>query len=130
MTAIMARVQSGRALAGNPQVTLSPSARSELVAGQVDTRLMITLATMAATEPVRVISFADAGPGASPGTPLRAARLTVGAAGQPGGLRTMLNFVRAQRPPYRPAYAALVGATPGQQVLIVEFAAPSPTGPL
>jgi hypothetical protein len=128
--AVMARAQSGRALAGNPQVTLSASARSDLIAGQVDTRLMITLATMAATEPVRVISFADAGPGASPGTPLRAARLTVGPTGQPGGLRTMLNFVRAQRPPYRPVYAALVGPATGRQVLIVEFAAPSPTGPL
>jgi hypothetical protein len=128
--ATAARVQAGQELVGNPQITLSPAARAQLLAGQVDTRLMITLATMAAAEPVSVVSFSDAGPGASPGMPLRAARLTVGPTGQPSGLQTMLSFVRAQRPPYRPAYASIVTAPAGQQVLIVEFAAPSPAGPL
>jgi hypothetical protein len=128
--ATAARVQAGRELAGNPQVTLSPAARAQLLAGQVDTRLMITLATMAAAEPVSVVSFSDAGPGASPGMPLRAGRLTVGPTGPPSGLQAMLSFVRAQRPPYRPAYASIVTAPAGQQVLIVEFAAPSPAGPL
>jgi hypothetical protein len=39
----------------------------------VDSRLLITLAAMAATEPVDIVSFGDAGPGAGPGTPLRTA---------------------------------------------------------
>ena len=40
----------------------------------------------------------------------------------------MLAFVRAQRPPYLPAYAGIVRDARGLPVLSLEFAAPSPVG--
>jgi hypothetical protein len=43
-------------------------------------------------------------------------------------LRTMLASVRAQRPPFLPAQAGVVGGGAGSSVLSVEFAAPSPAG--
>jgi hypothetical protein len=109
------------------------AARSELAAGQIDTRLLITLAAVAATEPVQVMAFGDSGPGASPGMPLRAVELAApavasGTAGGTAGVQTMLAFVRAQRPPYLPAQAGIVRGPGGSSVLSIEFAAPSPAG--
>src|ERR1039457_6544030 len=70
------RLMAGDQLLRDPRITFSPSARAQLTAGQVDARLLITLDTLAASEPVRIGAFLDDGPGASPGLPLRAAELT------------------------------------------------------
>jgi hypothetical protein len=94
------------------------------VAGLVDARLLITLAAMAANEPVRIVSFGDAGRGASPGLPLRSVQVQAdGATGQ-----NMVAFARAQRPPYLPARSALFRGPGGQTILTIQFAAPSPLG--
>jgi hypothetical protein len=100
-------------------------ARSALAAGQVDARLLITLAALAATEPVRIDGFGGRGPGESPGLALRTAEITAPAA----TARRMLAFVRAQRSPYLAIRADL---TPGPDgyVLTVEFGAPAPLGML
>ena len=98
---------------------MSPDVRAALEAGQVDARLLITLAALAASEPVQVSGLGAADPGASPGLPLRTAELTAPAA----TARRMLAFLRAQRSPYQPAYASLAGT-----VLTVEFAGPAPLG--
>jgi len=103
------------------RITVTPAARAALAAGQVDTRLLITLAALAASQPVLIAGFADRGPGASPGLPLRTVQITAPAA----AARTMLAFVRAQRSPYLAAHARL---TQGESVLTVEFAAPAPLG--
>ena len=70
---------------------LSAPARAALVAGRVDTRLLITLAAMAAQGPVDVLAFGGAAPGASPGVPLRTAELA-GPAGPSG--RSYVRSVR------------------------------------
>ncbi|MGH3187299.1 MAG: hypothetical protein ACRDOL_08595, partial [Streptosporangiaceae bacterium] len=115
-----ARQLAAAQLLRNPRVTLSASARAELAAGRVDSRLLLTLATLAASAPLDIISFSGAGPGASPELPLRAADFRPAA----GTAAHALAFVRAQRPPYLAAHAALA---PGGS-LTVEFAAPSPLG--
>jgi hypothetical protein len=79
---------------------------------------------MAAEWPVRVVAFGDAGPGAGPGVPLRAAEVQTAL---PGVLRRMLGFLRAQRPPFLPARAG-IARSGGRPVLTIEFAAPSPVG--
>jgi hypothetical protein len=119
----------GRRLAGSellrdPQITCAPAARAQLATGQVDTRLLTTLDTLAASEPLRVTAFLDDGPGASPGLPLRAAELTASNI----TARKMLAFFRAQRTPYLFAQAALAAMPGGESVLTVEFAAPAPLG--
>ena len=121
---LRARRVAGDQLLRDPRITFSPSARAQLTAGQVDARLLITLDTLAASEPVRIGAFLDDGPGASPGLPLRAAELT--AAG--GAARNTLAFFRAQRPPYLPARAAVTAQGSGGSVLTVQFAAPVPLG--
>ena len=103
---VAARQAAGTQLLGDARITVTPSARAALAAGRVDTRLLITLAALAAREPVQITGFGGSGPGASPGLPLPTAVLTAPAV----TARTMLAFARAQRTPYLPASAAL---TPG-----------------
>jgi hypothetical protein len=120
---LQARRLAGSELLRDPKITFGPAARSELAAGQVDARLLTTLDTLAASEQVRVTAFSDAGPGAGPDLPLRAAELT---ASNASAVR-MLAFFRAQRPPYL-AQAAIAAMAGGESELTVEFAAPAPVG--
>jgi hypothetical protein len=119
------RISAGRQLVRNSRVTLSPGARSALRAGNVDPRLLLLLAALAAEQPVSVRSFGDPGPGTA--VPLRSAVITSGtrtsSASTAGGARSMLAFADAQQQPYRPLRAALDGTS-----LTVEYAAPSPLG--
>jgi hypothetical protein len=121
---LRARRLAGRELLRDPLITFGPAARTQLAAGQVDARLLTTLDTLAASEPVRVTAFIDDGPGAGPGPPLRAAELTASNT----TARKMLAFFRAQRPPYLFAHAAIAAMPGGDSVLTVEFAAPAPLG--
>ena len=125
---LTARRDAGRQLLGNPHLRVSTAARSELQAGQVDSRLLTTLAALAAADPVQVAAFGDSGPGASAGVPLRSAVITVAGHADPGALADMLAFVRAQRPPYLPARSLIEPGAAGASVLTIQFAAPSPEG--
>jgi hypothetical protein len=89
-----------------------------LRAGQVDTRLLATLVTLASQYSFRVTAFGDAAPGAP--VLFRAVTITGIGRGQP----TALAMVRAQNPPYLPAHASVIG----HSGLSIEFAAPSPLG--
>ncbi len=125
---VRARQVAGDQLVGDLRIGLTPAARAQLAAGQVDARLLLTLATLAASQPasqpVRVRAFTDDGRGASAGMPLRAVQLMAGHA----AARNMLAFLRAQRPPYLPAQAAIVPGSGGESLLTVQFGAPGPLG--
>jgi hypothetical protein len=125
---IRARRAAGGQLLRHPRIRATPSARAALTAGQVDARLLITLAALAASEPVRVDGFGGRGPGESPGLALRTAEIAAPAA----SARRMLAFVRAQRSPYLATRAGLNPGTPGPDgyVLTIEFGAPAPLGML
>jgi hypothetical protein len=129
---VQARRVAGEELSHNKRIMVSAPAARQLVAGQVDSRLLVTLAAMAAQNPVHVVAFGDPGPGASPGVPLRFVDLSaIGAAAWTGRspyVRSVLALLRAQQPPY---LATSVGPVPvggDQTVLRIEFAAPSPLG--
>lgn len=126
-----ARRSAGAQLLRNPGLQVSGTARSDLASGQVDSRLLATLVNLTAQYRVRVLAFGDAGPGASPGIPLRYAEIAVQVpGGRPGGgpaLSAVLNFLRAQIPPYRAAGIQVASAA-GEPVVRIEFAAPSPPG--
>jgi hypothetical protein len=115
---------AGAQLLSDPGLTVAPAARPALAGGQVDARLLILLSALASTERFGVSAFADSGPGSSPGLPLRAVMLSAPST----TARRMLSFVRAQRSPYLPAEASLSPGSGGQDVLMVEFAAPDPLG--
>jgi hypothetical protein len=121
-----ARIAAGSQFLRNPRVIVPGTARTALTAGDVDPRVLITLAALAADEPVRILGFGDPPPGAGSTAPLRSARIApVGSgSGARATLRSMLSFLDAQRPPFLPLRASLVGTS----ALNVEYAAPSPLG--
>ena len=92
------RKTSGASLLLLRPVTAAATAdRRQLRGGQVDSRLLLTLAELASQWPISIVAFGDRGPGASPGVPLRSADLVVtgGKAGlaPAGQVRLMSVFV-------------------------------------
>ena len=110
---------------------MAAGARAALAAGEVDPRLLITLATLAHLHPLNITGFGSPGPGASAGVPLRSADIT--GAVPPGSrhampLQTLMTILQAQRPPYLPSSLAIVRIPPGGAVLRVGYPVPSPLG--
>ncbi len=127
-----ARKSAAAQLLRSRRIIVSPQGTAQLLAGEVDSRLLIMLATLASLQPLRVIAFGDASPGGQvtpADLPLR--QITITSASGRGGtavLAPVLAMVRAQRAPYRPAEAAIVDSAAGQAELLIEFAVPSPLG--
>jgi hypothetical protein len=115
---LAARRAAGSQLLRNSHIRLTGPGAARLRAGEVDTRLLATLAALAAQFSFRVTGFGDAAPGA----PVLFRQVAITGIGR--GLPAVLAMVRAQNPPYLPAHAAVAGQTG----LSIEFAAPSPLG--
>ena len=122
------RQASGTALLGDAQVAVSATARSQLLAGQVDSRLLLALASLAGHEPVVIVRFGSLGPGASPGVPLGFADLAesipaahLDTAAYARAVWAVLNGADA---PIRPE-RAISAPVQGQAILRVEFASPT-----
>jgi len=127
---VAARKAAGTEMLRNHAIHASPAARRQLTAGQVDTRLLVTLVTLAHSHPVDIISFGANQAGASPGVPLRSAEI----AGAPGpgstpavSVLTLRSFLSSQQPPYRPSIVAVTTAS-RRTVLRVGYPAPSLLG--
>ena len=131
-TDILARKASGTQLLDNQRIIASAIARRQLAGGQVDSRLLAVIASLAAHRPVSIVAFGDLAPGASPGIPLRSADLAeTGSTAGPdpaAHMRWMAAFLRAQRDPYLAAHIRTVRLAGGRNVLRIEFAAPSMLG--
>ncbi len=128
---VAARRSAGAEMAHNPSIHAAPAARRQLAAGEVDTRLMETLVTLASSHPVDIISFGARQAGASPGVPLRSAEIT-GAPG-PGStpaasVEELRGFLIAQQTTYHPSVIAVVKTTSRRTVLRVGYPAPSLLG--
>ena len=100
---------------------------AQIQSGQVDSRLLVTLAALLSQRTVDVSSFGDTGPGA----PVLYRQVTiVDAPGQTGiaALTADLKQAQAQSTPYLPANAELVHLANGQSALRIEFGAPDQPG--
>src|SRR6201999_245241 len=100
---------------------------SQIRAGQVDSRLLVTLAALKSQRQVQVSSFGDT----SPGGPVLYRQVTiVNAAGQTGtsALAADLKQAQTQRNSYLPAHARIVHLANGQSALRIEFGAPDQPG--
>ena len=115
---LAARRAAGSQLLRNSRIRFTRPGAAQLRAGEVDTRLLATLAALASQYSFRVTGFGDA----SPGAPVLFREVSITGVGR--GLAAALAMIRAQNPPYLPAHAAAVGQTG----LSIEFAAPSPLG--
>jgi hypothetical protein len=121
-----ARAAAGSQLLHNARIVFPPSAKAALRGGEVDSRLLLTLAALAGQQPVRVLAFTDLSPGANPAIPLRGAEIAPLNDGSQGRarLRMMLSFLRGQRSPFVPLRITLDGTSS----LNFEYAAPIPLG--
>ncbi|HEY6275744.1 MAG TPA: hypothetical protein VIX86_05385 [Streptosporangiaceae bacterium] len=125
-----ARRSAAAELARNPRIHAAGAARQELLTGQVDSRLLITLAALAVTYPVNLVTFGDSGPGASAGMPLR--EMEIAGMGSPAHRSAELQRIRssvlAQRAVFLPAHVSLVRLADGGAALRIEFGAPTLLG--
>ena len=100
-----------------------------LADGEVDPRLLVVLAALAALHPLDITGFGRPSPGASAGVPLRSADIA-GAAppgpGAPVSLRGLMTILQAQRSPYLPSSLAIVRTGPAGPVLRIGYPGPEP----
>jgi hypothetical protein len=113
-------------------VTAAAAARQQLQGGQVDSRLLLTLAELASQWPVTIMAFGDRAPGASAGIPFRSADLVVtdsrAGPAPAGGVRVMSDFVHQLGDFFAGARIGTVRLTSGQEVVRIEFKAPGRFG--
>jgi hypothetical protein len=112
-----ARMSAGSQLLRNNRIHFTAADAAQLRAGQVDARLLATLAALSSQYSFSVTAFGDA----SPGVASLYREVTITAAGK--NLTAALALLKAQVPPFLPAQAEIVNAA-----LSIEYAAPSPLG--
>ena len=119
---LAARMSAGSQLLRNHRIHFTAQDAAQLRAGEVDTRLLATLAALSSQYSLSVIAFGDA----SPGVAVLYRDVTITGASQ--HIAGALALVKAQVPPYLPAQAAMTQIGTGPAALSIEFAAPSPLG--
>jgi hypothetical protein len=124
---LAARVSAGSQLLRNNRIKFTAQDAARLRAGEVDARVLATLAALSSQHFFSVVAFGDAAPGAA--TLYREVTITSNAATNAAAdLAAGLALVKAQVQPYLPAYAAIVHMPAGHAGLSVEFAEPGPLG--
>jgi hypothetical protein len=124
---LAARKSAGPQLLRNSHIQFTAPEAGQLRAGEVDSRLLATLAALSSVYSFRVTAFGDASPGAQ--VLFREVTITTGGTGDKAAeLGAARSLVTAQAPPYLPAHATIIQLTSGQAALSIEFAAPSPLG--
>ena len=108
-------------------MTVTAAARQQLQAGLVDSRLLVTIAALSHQGPVNIVAFADSGPGAAVGVPLREVEIASPHGAKKGYLQSVLALLRAQLPPYQANTAKLTFLV-NQEVVQIVFDTPSPLG--
>jgi hypothetical protein len=126
------RKTAGTSLLLQGQVTASAAAGQQLRDGQVDSRLLLTLAQLASQGPVSITAFGDRAPGASPGIPFRSADLVAigGKAGPAlaGQVAQISGFVHQLGGYFATARIRTLHLAGGQDVVRIEFTAPGQFG--
>jgi hypothetical protein len=127
---LQARKSSGAQLLHNSKIVETAAAAQALGQGQVDERLLTAIAFLAAQQPLSIVGFGGSAPGTGPGVPLRYVYLAESdpAAHESSAayLKALIAGARGLRPPYVPLSVATTPGPGGQNVLRIEFAAPSP----
>ena len=126
------RLSAGRALAMARRLHLGAQARTQLVRGNVDSRILTTLPPLLAAHGIWISRFAASGPEGSPAI-LRIVEIDHidGRKIQDGAGRTafVVGYFRSQLPPFMPSTVEVSSGAQGL-VLRVTYSAPSPLGVL
>jgi hypothetical protein len=129
---VQARIAMGEQLLNSGYISASATATSELEAGDVDSRVLLVLQALCYQEPIDVLGFGDAGPGASPGIPLRGVQLAEfdpnALVSRTAYLQVLQQVLNAQATFPAPQHAGVVPLGNGQNGVQIEYAAPSPFG--
>jgi len=124
------RLSAGRALAMARRLHLGGQARTQLVRGNVDSRILTTLPPLLAAHGIWISRFAASGPEGSPAI-LRIVEIDHidGRKIQDGAGRTafVVGYFRSQLPPFMPSAVEVSSGAQGL-VLRVTYPAPSPLG--
>ncbi len=123
---LAARMSAGAQLLRNNRIRFTAQDAAQLRAGEVDTRVLATLAALSSQFSFSVTAFGDTSPGAA--VLYREVIITGDGPSGAAELGPALALVQAQVPPYLPAQAVIVHPAAGQSGLSIEFAAPSPLG--
>jgi hypothetical protein len=119
------RALAGAQLAQNPRLSVSEADARALRAGEVDSRLLVTLASLAAQHELTSDLVAD--PVSFPGVGYREARVAAvdgtSVADHPKASGPISRFIRAQPAPFTPAEARVRGGT-----FVLRYAVPVPLG--
>ncbi len=117
------RIAAGKQLLSNKNIQPSAAARAELLAGQVDPRLLVTLSLLKDGLTVKLVAFDDSSPGEGSAVPLRGAEI---GAKSSADLSTILTILRAQQGVYAPAGESITTIAGGSSVVTVRYDAPGP----
>ncbi len=117
-----ARRSVGQNLLGSGEVLASPQAKKQILAGQIDMRLLVVLIALASRETkLDIVSFGSLAVGESPNLPLRSVDLGTGSAGY-----VRLQRVVDQQPaPFHRSFDGPIQIG-GKTLLKIVFSAPSP----
>jgi len=124
---LAARKSAGSQLLRNRYIHFTAYEAAQLFAGEVDSRLLVTLAALSSQYAFRVTAFGDS----SPGTQVLFRDVTITSdSSRPGAaeLGKVMALINEQHPPYLPTHATIIHTAAGQAALQIEFAAPSPLG--
>jgi hypothetical protein len=126
------RKNSGSGLANNTnRIIFSGITPNQLVTGQVDSRLILAITTLAGHQPIHILQFENIAPGGDAEMPLRFADLAendqAAHMSNSAYLKSMTAFLATVSTRYRPARTEIV-TEGGQPVFRIEFTAPSPFG--
>ena len=122
-----AGMSAGSQLLRDWRIRFTAQDAAQVRAGEVDSRVLVTLAALSSQYSFRVTAFGDA----SPGVQVLYREVTIASDGSRDGaaeLAAALALVKAQDQPYLPAHATIVHPGTGQAALSIQFAAPSPLG--
>ena len=127
---LQARKSQDAQLLNNRNLTVSATARAQLLSGNVDPRLPTLLAVMTHKYPVRIVDFGGQSPGGGPASLLRSMDLATHGSTAHVAARAYIGWIqglaKAQWAEYLPASSEVVRLRAGQTVLRISFDAPSP----
>jgi hypothetical protein len=115
------RIGAGRLLLKNSNIHANTATRAQLLAGQVDPRLLATIAQLAHGIALNLVAFGHKSPGEGNAVPLRGAEISATSA----GLSAILQILDAQQGNFAPAGKGLL-TIPGGRAVAFWYGAPGP----
>jgi hypothetical protein len=115
------RINWGSQLLRNSNIHANATTRTQLLNGQVDPRLLVTLGYLASKISLKLVAFDDKSPGEGYAVPLRGAEISATS----GGLSTILQILGDQQGNFAPAWKGLATVR-GERVVAVWYGAPGP----